>query len=66
MPLFLFHFLKVFAGKAGKYLQKRMILGGPAALHTSRLPGDCISPTRMRRILGGPATLHPSRLPGKW
>ena len=38
------YFLVRFAGKAGKAYQKRMILGGPQALQTSRLAGDRVSP----------------------
>jgi hypothetical protein len=37
------YFLVVVAGFAGNHHQKEMILGGPAALQTSRLAGDCVT-----------------------
>jgi hypothetical protein len=39
-----FLFLVLFADFAGKEHEKRMILGGPAALQTSRLAGDRVTP----------------------
>ena len=38
------YFLVVVAGFAGNHHQKGMILGGPAALQTSRLAGNRVSP----------------------
>jgi hypothetical protein len=44
-------FLVVYAGDAGIYHQKGIILGGPQALQTSRLAGDRASPDRKGELV---------------